>query len=71
MEDEYFADNMVIYIEKKLTENFNYNSTWVQKYEKMIDILLDMCNFFDNYKFTRLFIHFYWISHNNIKYINF
>jgi len=27
MEDEYFADNMVIYIEKKLTENFNYNST--------------------------------------------
>jgi len=25
MEDEYFADNMVIYIEKKLTEKFNYN----------------------------------------------
>jgi len=37
----------------------------------MIDIPLDICNFFDNYKYTRLSIHFYWISTNNIKYINF
>jgi len=26
IEDEYFADHMVIYIEKKLTEKLNYNS---------------------------------------------
>jgi len=24
MEDEYFADNMIIYIEIKIAENFNY-----------------------------------------------
>jgi len=39
--------------------------------KKMIDIPLDMCNFFDSYWYSRLCIHFYWISHNNIKYINF
>jgi len=26
MEDEYVADNMVIYIEKNITEKFNYDS---------------------------------------------
>jgi len=45
--------------------------TWVQKYEKTINISLDMFNFFDSYRYTRLCIHFYWISHSNIKYINF
>ena len=25
MEDEYFRNNMVIYIEKKITEKFSYN----------------------------------------------
>jgi len=30
-----------------------------------------MCNSFCNYKYTILCIHFYWISDNNIKYINF
>ena len=44
---------------------------WVQKYEKNDRHSFRYRNFFDNYKYTRLCIHFYWISHNNIQYINF
>ena len=62
-EDEYFADNMIIYIKKMLTEKSNYNQfSWVQKYDKNDRPSFRLCNFFDNYICTRLCIHFYWIS---------
>jgi len=73
MENEYVVNNMVIYIEKKIVEKFNYDwIIWlVQEYEKTMDNPSDIYSFFYSYSYTKFSIHFYWISDNNVKYINF
>jgi len=57
MEDEFFTNNMVIYIEKEIAENFSFEGTK--------DNLLDICDFLYSYNYTKLCIYFYCISDSN------
>jgi len=71
MEDEFHIDNMIIYIEKEITENFSYDSI-IDEFRDVKErrTIFYICVIFFSYRYIKLCIHFYYVV-IIIKYINF
>jgi len=72
MEDEFLAGNMIIYIEKEIAKIFSSDSIIdeFKDLKQQKDNLLNMCDFFFNYRYSNLYIIFM-VLMIIIKYINF
>jgi len=67
MEDKILVNNIFIYIEKEIAEDFSSDSIiwWVEEYEGTNNNPLYMYDFFYSYDYTKLCIHYFCLSNNN------